>query len=162
MFTIISVFLLKFTDCALGTMKTVTLYKGRYVASSVCSSLSAMMFIFVADMMANANGDDKLAIALVVFLANLIGSYIPPRILDRMEADKLIIFVITCASLEHGKEMADHLRELNVPVATSVVYDKHRCKTLMIHAYSRTKDDSRIITANVDVKLGDRYVPIET
>ena len=162
MFTILSVFLLKFSDCALGTLKTVTLYKGRYVASSVCSSLSAMLFIFVADMMANAQGDDKWAIALVVFLANLVGSYIPPRLLDHFEADKLIIFVITCHSLEHGKSVADRLRELNVPVATSVVYDKRRSKTLMIHAYSRTKDDSRLILANLDVTNGDKYVPIST
>ena len=67
----LTTFLLKFFDCALGTIKNVFLIKEKYLISSICNSLSAMLFIFVADIMANSDSSDKMTIALIVFLANL-------------------------------------------------------------------------------------------
>ena len=53
---LITVFLMKFADCALGTLKTVFLVKDRFFVSSIFNSLSAALFIFVADAMANEQG----------------------------------------------------------------------------------------------------------
>ena len=64
----LTTFLLKFFDCALGTIKNVFLIKEKYLISSICNSLSAMLFIFVADIMANSDSSDKMTIALIVFL----------------------------------------------------------------------------------------------
>lgn len=142
---IVITFLLKFFDCALGTIKNVFLIKEKYLLSSICSSLSAMLFIFVADIMANSNSDDKFVIAVIVFLANLSGSYFPPKFLDKIESDRLFIYIMTADNLDNGFKLADTLRQLNIPVSTTIVYNDKLEKTVSITAYSKSKEQSNII-----------------
>ena len=141
---------MKFSDCALSTLKTVFLVKNQFFISSILNSLSAALFIFVADTMANAPSDQKLWIAGIVFLANLTGGYLPPKLVKRMESDKLFVYVITPQSFEEGKDLADDLRAHNIPVSTTVVYDKYMNKTLDIKAYAQGKEESRIISRHLD------------
>ena len=148
--TFLAVYLMKFSDCALSTLKTVFLVKNQFFISSILNSLSAALFIFVADTMANAPSDQKLWIAGIVFLANLTGGYLPPKLVKRMESDKLFVYVITPQSFEEGKDLADDLRAHNIPVSTTVVYDKYMNKTLDIKAYAQGKEESRIISRHLD------------
>ena len=148
--TFLAVYLMKFSDCALSTLKTVFLVKNQFFISSILNSLSAALFIFVADTMANAPSDQKLWIAGEVFLANLTGGYLPPKLVKRMESDKLFVYVITPQSFEEGKDLADDLRAHNIPVSTTVVYDKYMNKTLDIKAYAQGKEESRIISRHLD------------
>lgn len=148
--TFLAVYLMKFSDCALSTLKTVFLVKNQFFISSILNSLSAALFIFVADTMANAPSDQKLWIAGVVFLANLTGGYLPPKLVKRMESDKLFVYVITPQSFEEGKDLADDLRAHNIPVSTTVVYGKYMNKTLDIKAYAQGKEESRIISRHLD------------
>ena len=146
---IITTFLLKFLDCSLSTIKNVFLIKEKYFISAICNSLASVLFIFVADLMANSNSTDKVFIALAIFFANLTGSYFPPKILDRMESDRLFIFTITAPSLNEGIDFADRLKKFNIPLSTSVIYNNKTEKTLSIQAYSRTKEHSSIIASNL-------------
>ena len=148
--TFLAVYAMKFSDCALSTLKTVFLVKNQFFVSSILNSLSAALFIFVADAMANAPADQKLWIAGIVFLANLTGGYLPPKLVDRMESDKLFVYVITPQSFEEGKILADDLRAHNIPVSTTVVYDNYMNKTLDIKAYAQGKQESRIISHHLD------------
>ena len=148
--TFLAVYLMKFSDCALSTLKRVFLVKNQFFISSILNSLSAALFIFVADTMANAPSDQKLWIAGVVFLANLTGGYLPPKLVKRMESDKLFVYVITPQSFEEGKDLADDLRAHNIPVSTTVVYGKYMNKTLDIKAYAQGKEESRIISRHLD------------
>ena len=148
--TFLAVYLMKFSDCALSTLKTVFLVKNQFFISSILNSLSAALFIFVADTMANAPSDQKLWIAGIVFFANLTGGYLPPKLVKRMESDKLFVYVITPQSFEEGKDLADDLRAHNIPVSTTVVYDKYMNKTLDIKAYAQGKEESRIISRHLD------------
>ena len=148
--TFLAVYLMKFSDCALSTLKTVFLVKNQFFISSILNSLSAALFIFVADTMANAPSDQKLWIAGIVFLANLTGGYLPPKLVKRMESDKLFVYVITPQSFEEGKVLADDLRAHNIPVSTTVVYGKYMNKTLDIKAYAQGKEGSRINSRQLD------------
>jgi len=149
MFTFAVVFILKFLDCALSTLKTVLLYKEKYLYSSICNSASALFFIFVADMMANSVGNDKFVIAIMVFLANFIGSYIPPKIMDSLESEQLYVYNVTCDTFDNGIIFADTLRELNVPISTETVYDTSLNKTLFCRVYAKNKMESKIIKENI-------------
>lgn len=144
---------MKFADCSLSTLKTVFLVKNKFFVSSVMNSLAAALFIFVADAMANAPSEQKLAIAAVVFLANLAGGYLPPKLVDKYEEDKLFEYVITSPDFESGKELADDLRAHNIPVCTNVSYNTKMEKSLDIKAFAQTKEQSRIITRH----LTDKY-----
>ena len=150
---IFTTFVLKFADCALSTVKNVFLIKEKYLLSSVCNSISAILFIFVADIMANSDGGDKWLIALAVFLANFIGSYLPPKFLDKIESDRLFIYVVTADCLENGMTYADSLKGFNIPVSTTVVYDSDTNKTLQITAYSQNKQQSSVVTKLMNDKM---------
>jgi Na+/melibiose symporter-like transporter len=154
---IIITFFLKFFDCALSTIKNVFLIKEKYLLSSICNSLSAMLFIFVADIMANTASEDKWIIALIVFFANLTGSYFPPKFLDKIESDRLFIYIMTADCLENGFALADTLRELNIPVATTIVYNDKLQKTLSVTAYAKTKEQSNIIVYHVNKKYEGHF-----
>lgn len=148
-FTLLSVFFMKFADCSLSTLKTVFLVKNKFFISSIMNSLAAALFIFVADAMANAPSEQKIAIAAVVFLANLTGGYIPPKFVDKIEKDKLFVYLITAPDLESGKELADDLRAHNIPVCTNVSYNTEMEKSLNIKAFAQSKEQSRIITRHL-------------
>lgn len=150
MYICIIVFILKFLDCALSTTKTVFLVKNQFFISSIFNSVSAALFIFVADAMANAPSEQKLWIALVVFLANLTGGYLPPKLIDRFEADKLFVYVVTPDSFENGQAFADLLRAHNIPVSTNVTYDDKLNKVLSVKAYAQSKQESKIISCFLD------------
>ena len=155
----ISVFIMKFLDCSLSTLKNVFLYKNKFFISSILNSASAALFIFVADAMANAPSDQKFIIAGIVFLANLTGGYFPPKVLECLEPDKLYIFVITSKTFEIGTKLADTLRELNIPVSTMISYNGKKVdKSLTCSAFCMTKKDSKIVihilkSFNNDVKF---------
>lgn len=140
---------MKFMDCALGTLKTVFLVKDKFFMSSIFNSLSAALFIFVADAMANAPQGDKMMIAAVVFLANLAGGYLPPKLLNRMQADRLFVYVVTSPTFREGTKFADDLRRHNIPVSTTITYDKELRKVLTCKAYAISRDESRIITSHL-------------
>ena len=142
---LITVFLMKFADCALGTLKAVFLVKDKFFVSSIFNSLSAALFIFVADAMAKAPQEDKLLIAAVIFLANLAGGYLPPKLINRLETDKLFVYVITSTSFEQGIQLADNLRKHNVAVATTIAYDKKLNKVLTCRAFASSRDESKLI-----------------
>ena len=144
--TLVSVFLMKFADCAMGTLKTVYLVKNKFFISSIFNSVSAALFIYVADSMSNAPVNQKFFIAVTVFLANLIGGYIPPKIINLFETDRLFIFYITPDSWEGGIELADLLRGFDIPINTNVAYDKQINKVLYIKAYAETKQQSKMIS----------------
>jgi hypothetical protein len=150
MYIFISVFLMKFMDCALSTTKTVFLVKNQFFVSSILNSLSAALFIFVADAMANAPADQKLWIAVVVFLANLTGGYFPPKLIDRFEDDKLFVYIVTPDSFDSGKELADSLRAHNIPVSTNITYDTNLNKVLSVKAYAQSRQESKIISRHLD------------
>ncbi len=141
---------MKFMDCALSTMKTVFLVKNQFFVSSILNSLSAALFIFVADAMANAPADQKLWIALTVFLANLTGGYLPPKLVDQFEGDKLFVYVITPISFNSGKNLADSLRAHNIPVSTNITYDDTLTKVLSVKAYAQSRQESKIISRHLD------------
>lgn len=140
-----TVFLMKFADCSLSTLKTVFLVKNKFFISSIMNSLSAALFIFVADAMANSQPDQKMLIAACVFFANLTGGYIPPKFIDKMEQDRLFVYVVTSPTFDSGTIFADKIRELNIPVSTTISYDKKLNKVLTCKIYSSNRKESKIV-----------------
>lgn len=155
MFTLLYVFILKVMDCSLGTLKTVFLVKDRFFISSLLNSLSAALFIFVADAMANAPSEQKLLIAAVIFLANVIGGYVPPKMIEKMSTDRLFVYVITSQTFDEGKHLADTIREKGVAVSTSVSYNDKLEKVLVCNAYAKNRHDSRQIESVLSP--GDKF-----
>lgn len=151
--TLFYVFILKLCDCSLSVMKTVFLMKNKFLVSSCLYSLSAALFVFVADTMANSPVELKGWIAFVIFFANFVGSYFPPRIIKRLEKDRLFVFMVTSPTFDEGVQLADRLRAYGLPVSTSIAYGDDVEKTLLIKAYAESRQDSKMISSCLDERF---------
>lgn len=154
---------MKFMDCSLSTLKTILLCKNKFLLSSILNSTAALLFVFVADAMANAPSDQKWLIAIAVFFANLTGGYFPPKILDRAEKDRLFCYVVTSKDLEQGKILADKLRELNIPVSTTISYGgcSELEKQLTCNVYCAERKQSKIVDSFIQNNDNFKYHIVE-
>lgn len=135
-------FICKMIDNALGTLKTLFLQKGNYFASSLFNAGSTFFYMVA---IVNSIRDNSLWSIFAMCLATFLGSYLPARIVDKMEEDKLYIYDITSNSFDEGKELADMIRELNIPVKTSITYNSDLDKVLEIKVFCSTKNESLIV-----------------
>lgn len=138
----IMTFICKIIDNALSTLKTIFLQKGNYFASSLFNAGSTFFYMVA---IVNSIKDNSLWSIFAMCLATFLGSYLPARAIDKMEEDELYIYDITSTTFEDGIELADGIRELNIPVKTSTTYNSNLDKVLEIKVFCSTKNESLII-----------------
>ena len=78
-------------------------------------------------------------------LATFIGTYLPGTLIKKNEGDKLFVFDVTTANLQQGKEFADNIRKLNVPIRTYSTYNNDIEKTLTCKIFCATKVESQLV-----------------
>ena len=135
-------FICKMMDNALGTLKNIYLHKQKYLISSMFSA-AGTFFYMVA--MVNAIKDNSLWSIVAMCLATFLGSYIPARIIEKREGDKLYVYEITSHTFEEGLEIADTIRNMNIPIKTTSTYNQNLEKVLEIKVFCGTKNESAII-----------------
>ena len=140
------VFVYKSLDCVFNTLKTIYLYKNKYFLSSMFNTLSTI-FYFIAVVKAATSND--IYVICAAGLATLVGSYLPAKIAEYLEKDKVFIYDITSDNFENGVTYADLLREQNLPVRTMKVYDKDMNRALNCKVYSESKTISKMIEDNM-------------
>lgn len=138
----IMTFVCKIIDNALSTLKTLCLQKGNYFASSLFNAGSTFFYMVA---IVNSIKDNSLGSIFAMCLATFLGSYLPARVVDKMEEDKLYIYDITSSTFEEGIEIADTIRELNIPIKTSATYDSKLDKVLEIKVFCSTKQESLMV-----------------
>lgn len=84
---------------------------------------------------------------LIVSLAVFLGSYIPGLISNKFERDRAWVFDIIPESNELGKQFADKIREMNIPIHTFKGYNDKLELVLCAKVFSMDKDQSRLISA---------------
>ena len=158
---ILIAFSLKMGDNALGTVKTIYIAKGKYVRAALFNSLSTLFYLMAVVRIAKSN-DFYSMIAMCV--ATFIGTLIPCFVIQKAERDKLYIFDITSDTLSSGMVFADILRDKNIAINTTSVYNREMEKTLLIKVYCASKEESRVVTdlLNYNEKFKyNIYVPLD-
>jgi hypothetical protein len=143
---ILLVFFYKLIDCVFNTLKTVFLYKNEYFLSSACGTMSTIFYLVAIVQIAVSN---NIYTFISIGLATFLGSYLPPLLIEKFEKDKLYIYEVTSDNLENGKNFADEIRELNIPIMTTKTYDKSMNKVLFCKIYSSSKTTSKIIQYSI-------------
>ena len=152
---------LKMADNALGTVKTLYLSKGKFFGASIFASMSTLFYLLAIVRIANSN---DMASILAMCAATFLGTLMPCYLIKKSEREKLYIFDVTADTLDNGKQFADIVRDNNIAVNTSVVYDKNMKKTLLCKIYCATKEQSKMINdllKNKNEFKYNVYVPIE-
>ena len=142
MFEIVLVFLLKLIDNALATVKAIYIQKEKYMVSAIFNALST--FFYLVAIVQISKSSNLLSIVSMC-LATFIGTYLPGIIIKKSEGDRLFIFDVTANDLEKGKQFADKIRELKIPIKTYSSYNSNMNKVLTCKVFCATKDDSQIV-----------------
>lgn len=142
MMMMLTTFIYKIMDNALSTLKSIFLHKQQYLLSSIFSAISTFFYMVA---MVNAIKDNSLWSIVAMCVATFLGSYIPAKIIERKEGDKLYVYDITTDDYEEGKVFANNIREMNVPVKTSTIYNDKQEKVIEVKVFCSTKAESSMI-----------------
>lgn len=140
-------FLCKIADNALSTLKNIYLHKGRYFLSSIFSAIGTFFYMVA---IVNAVKDNSLNSIISMCIATFLGSYLPAKLVERMEEDKLFVYEITSDSFEGGLELIDEIRDLNIPFKSTTIYNNKVEKVMEIKVFCSTKVESAMIKDILD------------
>lgn len=135
-------FILKSLDCSATTIKHLLLIKNKNFLSSLTNAIAAYFYLV---MLVNLNKNSSTSAIIVICTATFIGSLLPSLILSKLERDKVFIFDLIPPNKQSGKELADTLRENNIPIQTYRGYNKDKEVILCIKAFSENKTESILI-----------------
>lgn len=144
-------FMCKIMDNALSTLKNIYLHKGKYFASSIFSA-AGTFFYMVA--IVNAVKDNSLNSIISMCVATFLGSYLPAKLVERMEKDKLYVYDITTNTFEEGLSLIDEIKDLDIPFKSYTTYNNNLDKVIGVKVFCNTKAESALIkeTINHDFK----------
>ena len=140
-------FLCKIMDNALSTLKNIFLHKGKYFESSLFSA-AGTFFYMVA--IVNAVKDNSLWSIVAMCVATFLGSYLPAKMVERMEKDQLYVYDITANTFEEGLELIDSIKDLNIPFKSYTTYNDKLDKVIAIKVFCGTKTESLMIKEIID------------
>lgn len=140
-------FLCKIADNALSTLKNIYLHKGRYFLSSIFSAIGTFFYMVA---IVNAVKDNSLNSIISMCIATFLGSYLPAKLVEKMEEDKLFVYEITSDSFEGGLELIDEIRDLNIPFKSTTIYNNKVEKVMEIKVFCSTKVESAMIKDILD------------
>lgn len=141
-------FILKLLDQAINTSKSIYIAKEKYLLGSVLNAASNFFYFIV--IVRVAQSDDMMTI-LAICIATFIGTYMSGKLIRKREGDRLYIYRITANNLENGKQFADTIREKNIAIHTTIVYDNNHHKTLFCEVYCTSKQESKVVDGIIPI-----------
>lgn len=135
-------FILKSLDISISTVKNLLLIKNKNFLSSLANSIAAYFYLV---MLVHLNKNSSTSAIVVICIATFMGSFLPTLLMSKLEKDLYFIFDIIPPDKQTGKELADTLRENNIPIQTYRGYNEDREVILCIKAFSENKTESILI-----------------
>lgn len=134
--------LIKVLDNIVSTAKSIATYKGQKILSSILIAISQLLFYLVIDQVVN---DGSMLVIVIVAISSGIGNYIAFLINDKLERDDKWSVILTCSCIDDVKELCHYLRKNGIKYTASDGYDRECRKTINVMAFSKTKEESRLI-----------------
>ena len=134
--------LVKILDNGISTAKSIATYNEKKILSSILVVISQLIFYVVVSKVIS---DNTLAIILIVSVASGVGNLIAMMINDKVKADLKYTMIITSCNSEGLKLFCEYLKENKIKYTASIGFDRKWNETINITAFSKTKDESRLI-----------------
>ena len=138
----LSLALIKILDNIVSTAKSISTYKEQKILSSILVAISQLLFYLVIDQVVN---DGSMLVIFIVAVSSGIGNLLAFLINDRFKRDEKWSVCLTCSCIEDVKELCHYLRENSIKYIASDGYDKECKKTINVMAFSKTKEESKLI-----------------
>lgn len=134
--------LVKIFDNIISTAKNITTYKEQKILSSILVVISQLIFYLVISQVIS---DSTALTIIIVSISSGIGNYIAFLINDKFKKDSKWTMVITSTDKEDLISLCDYLSIKKIKYVASNGYDREWNPTINIIAFSKTKEESRLI-----------------
>lgn len=138
----VGLFIIKVIDNILGTIKSIATYKEQKILSSILVVISQLIFYLVVSQVIS---DNSLLTILIVSVSSGIGNYIAFLLNDKFKKDVKYTMIITSSDVDDVKKFCTYLTEHGIKHISNDGYDRAMERTIHIIAFSKTKDESRLI-----------------
>lgn len=132
----------KALDNVVSTMKNISIYKGQKVLSSVLVIISQLIFYLIIDQIIE---DNTMKAIVIVAIASGIGNYLALLIDDKFARDDKWAVILTCNCVDDVKALCSYLAENKIKYTASDGYNRQGERTINIMAFSKTKEESKLI-----------------
>ena len=133
---------LKIFDNVLLTYKSIVTYQGKKFLSSILVIISQFMFYtIIKEVML----DDSVTIIIAISISSGIGNYIAFMINDKFKKDSKWTFFLTSSDKDDVLRLCNYLVENKIKYLANHGLNRKGQETINVIAYSKTKDQSRLI-----------------
>lgn len=134
--------IIKVFDNVIITAKSIATYKERKFLSSILVVVSQLIFYLVIDKVIE---DNTLLAIIIVSVSSGVGNYIAFALSSKFKKAAKWTFVITSSNKEELKTLCDYLVEHKIKYIVCNGYNRRWDETVNVMAFSKSKDDSRLI-----------------
>lgn len=135
--------IIKVIDNIVGTAKNIAQYQERKFLSSVLVVISQLIFYLVIDQVIE---DNSILSIIIVAIASGVGNYIAFLINAKFRKDAKWVLLFTSSDVDKSKEFSEYLVRNGIRNVVSKGYDRTWESVINIIIFSKSKDESRIIT----------------
>lgn len=134
--------IVKVGDNIIQTAKSISTYKEQKILSSILTIISQLIFYLI---ISEVIEDNTLLSIVIVSVSSGIGNYIAFEINSHFKKAAKWTFVITSSNLNDIQKLCSYLAEHKVKYIASDGYTRKGEHTINVMAFSKSKDDSRLI-----------------
>lgn len=134
--------IIKIFDNVILTAKSITTYKEQKFLSSVFTTISQLIFYLIIK---EVTGDNNLLAIVIVAISSGFGNYVALIINNKIKKDTKWTFVITSKNINDIQNLCNYLVENKVKYIANDGYTRKGEHTINVMAFSKSKDDSRLI-----------------
>lgn len=142
MFEYILLAIIKVFDNVISTAKNICTFKEMKVLSSILTVVSQLMFYLIISQVIE---DNTLLSIVIVAVSSGIGNLLAFIINDRFKKDTKWVFIVTSSNANDIQNICNNLAESGIKYIVSDGYTRKWQKTINLMAFSKSKDESRLI-----------------
>ena len=142
MITYILLGLVKIIDNIVLTAKSLAVHKRQKILSSILVIISQLLFYLVIDQVIN---DSTILAIVIVSVSSGIGNFVAFIINDKFKKDDKWMFYLTSSDKDDVLRLCNYLVEHKIKYLANHGLNRRGQETINVIAYSKTKDQSRLI-----------------
>lgn len=134
--------IIKAFDNIILTAKSIATYKEQKILSSILVVISQLIFYLIIDQVIE---DNTLLAITIVAISSGVGNYFAFLINNKFKRDTKWTFIITSSNLNDIQNLCSYLAEHKIKYTASDGYTRKGEHTINVMAFSKSKDESRLI-----------------
>lgn len=146
--------MIKILDNIIITAKTIATYKNKKILSSLLVIISQIIFYFIITKIVNDNSNIAI---IIISISSGIGNYIAFILNDKFKKDDVWGNVITSSDTDMLIELCTILKNNKIKYLLMDTYNRRFEKTYTIQAYTKTKEESKLIDNYLE-KCNSKYL----